>query len=214
MVIGFMIPAGMAYAEWVLRPESADERAGIAGWLQIGLPFLGGVAIVIGFLSNQFALVQLSLPLEIVGTLIFLVRLAPTALRTSWMVAGPGWHAVVAMIFLPINVALLVSLIVRYAPNVEEAPVRLFEAIDHTIFVGVMTSAILGYLMTLSTASRPRWVDALVFWGVTMGVTGFVAGLLTDQTHVIRTFTPMLGVAILTAVVAHAPGLLMRSRRA
>ncbi|RLT35877.1 MAG: hypothetical protein DWI59_02175 [Chloroflexi bacterium] len=212
MVVGFLIPAGMAYAEWVLRPESAEERAGIVGWLQIGLPFLGGVAIVAGFLLNVFELVQFSLPLELIGTVIFLVRLAPRAMRTSWTVAGPGWHAVVAMIFLPVNVLLLVALIVRFAPDVEQAPPRLFEAIDHTIFVGVMTSSILGYVMTLSRSARPAWVDQFVFWGVTVGVTGFVAGLLTDQTHMIRTFTPLLGVAILVAVVAHAPALLRGAR--
>ncbi len=212
MVVGFLIPAGMAYAEWIVRPASADERAGIVGWLQIGLPFLGGVAIMAGFLLNMFELVQLSLPLELIGTVIFVVRLAPTALRTSWLVTGPGRHAVVAMIFLPVNVLLLVALIVRFAPDVDQPPARLFEAIDHTIFVGVMTSSILGYVMTLTRSGRPAWVDQFVFWGVTVGVTGFAVGLVTDQTHVIRTFTPLLGTAILVAVVAHAPGLLRGAR--
>lgn len=208
MVVGFLIPAGMGFVEYVLRPSSVDERASIAGWIQIAAPFLGGVAIMVGLIANVFALVQLSLPLEIIGTLIFVVRLAPTAMRTSLLADSPARFAVPTLVFLPINVALLVSLIVQYAPNLENAPPRLFEAIDHTIFVGVMTFAIMGYIARMSTARVPSIVSQLVFWGMVVGLAGFAIALVTDNTMLIRMSTPILGVALLTAVAVRAPGML------
>ena len=33
MVVGFLVPAAMAFIEWVLDPDSVRRRASIAGWL-------------------------------------------------------------------------------------------------------------------------------------------------------------------------------------
>src|SRR5690606_6222009 len=85
MVVGFLIPVGMAFAEWVLRPASVEDPATRAGQLQIGLPFLGGVAVVLGLVLDVLPLVMLSLPLELAGLGIFLWRMFPTARQTSWL---------------------------------------------------------------------------------------------------------------------------------
>lgn len=203
MVVGFLVPVGMAFIEWVVRPESSRERASLAGRFQIGLPFAGGLLLLVGILADAIPLIMLSLPLQVIGVVIFLVRMAPAIRRVSLLHGGAARHGVLATPFLVVNIAILVYLITNYIEDFEAAPRRLVLALDHSIFVGVLTHSILGLLAGMSLSSRPAWVDHAVFWGVTIGVAGFIGGLLADQTAVLRVFTPLLGAAILLATAAH-----------
>lgn len=208
MVVGFLVPAGMGYAELALRPNSVTERAGWAGRLQIGLPFLGALMAAVGFLTNQFGLVQAGLPLEIIGTVIFLVRLVPTALRTSLLADTPARYGIPPLVFLPLNIAILVSIIARYAPDLSTTPPRQFEAMDHAIFVGVMTFSIFGFVQQLVGVRLSGWHTQFMFWGMLVGISLFVVGLLTDITPLLHSGTPLLGLAILAGVGVYAPKLL------
>jgi hypothetical protein len=203
MVVGFLVPLGMAFAEWVMRPDSIDERATRLGQLQIGLPFTGAIVLVIGILLEADPLAGLSLLFEIVGLAIFLWRMWPTARQTSWLRAGPARHAVPASLFLIVNIVILVYLISNYIDDFEAAPRRLALALDHSIFVGVLTNTILALLVMTLRTPRPEWVDHAVFWGFNAGATGFVTGLVADQTWLIRIATPLLGAAILLAIGVH-----------
>jgi hypothetical protein len=71
----------------------------------------------------------------------------------------------------------------------------------------VLTNVIVGWVVGLSNARRPQWVDDTVFWGVNVGVAGFLSGLVADSSLVIRIFTPILGASILLAIVVHARGM-------
>lgn len=206
MVIGFLIPSAMALIEWVLDPESINRRASIAGWLQIALPTLGGLAVVAGLLGDILPLVMLSLPLEIIGIVIFLARILPRFGLAHWLEAGPARHAAIAAPFLVVNLGLFVYLIANYSENIEAAPPRLFLALDHAIFVGTLTNAILGLIMRTVPGRRPPWVDHFVFFAVVVGVAGFVYGLLAEQNAVIHLATPLLGAGILTAIGVHSFG--------
>ena len=207
MVVGFLVPVGMALSEWAIRPESLEERASLAGRLQILLPFSGGISLLIGTLAGVLPLVMLSLPLEIVGLAIYLARIVPRFGAVSWLAASPARHGVVAVLFLVVNIAILTYLIATYAAkNFEGAPPQLFLALDHSIFVGVLTNTVIAFVLKLSAASRPAWVDHVVFWGVAAGVVLFVGGLLGDSTPLIRVGTPVLGGAILLAIGAHVRG--------
>jgi hypothetical protein len=209
MVVGFLVPVGMALAEWVMRPVSVDERATLTGRLQIALPFAGGISILIGVLLNLLPFLMLSLPLEVGGLAIFLARMVPRMREVSLVGAAPARHGLVAILFLVVNIAVLAYLIANYAEaGIETAPRRLLLALDHSIFVGVLTSAILGMIAMVSRAVRDVWMDHVVFWGVTLGVTAFVAGLIADVTPLIRLGTPALGFAILFAVAVHARGMM------
>ncbi|MCK9487337.1 MAG: hypothetical protein M0R73_11675 [Dehalococcoidia bacterium] len=208
MVVGFLIPVGMAFAEWVLRPGSVQERATRAGQLQIGLPFLGGVAVVLGLVLDVLPLVMLSLPLELAGLGIFLWRMFPAARHTSWLAPSKARHGVAATLFLIVNICIFVYLVANYAEDgIDTAPRRLLLALDHSIFIGVLTMTIIPFIARLSTTSRPPWVDHVVFWGLTAGLAAFVAGLLSDTDALIRLGTPVLGTAILVAIVVHLRGL-------
>ena len=214
MVVGFLIPVGMAFAEWVLNPASTSVRAGRLGQLQIGLPFLGGVAVVLGLLLDILPLIMLSLPLEVAGLGIFVWRMLPLLRSTSWLSPDVARHGAVASIFLIVNIAIFVYLLGNYADDFEAAPRRLLLALDHSIFVGVLTMAILGHISRLSTASRPVVIDHLVFAGVTVGVGLFVGGLLADMDALIHAGTPLLGAALLLGIVVHVIGLLGSARSA
>ncbi len=203
MVVGFLVPVGMAFIEWTVRPGSISERASRLGQFQIVLPFLGGIALATGLLVELDPLIKLSLPLEVIGLVIFLVRMVPTMRGISWLDSGVARHGVTATIFLIVNIGILVYLIGNYADDIEAAPVRLLLALDHSIFVGLLTNVILAMIALTLRTPRAAWVDHAVFWGTNIGIAGFVVGLLSDQTHLIRTFTPVLGAAILLAIAVH-----------
>ena len=208
MVVGFLVPMGMALSEWAIRPASLEERASLAGRLQILLPFGGGVSLLFGTLMGVLPLVMLSLPLEIVGLVIYLVRIVPRFGAVSWLAALPARHGVAAVLFLVVNIAILAYTIVNYAATgFENAPRGLFIALDHSIFVGVLTSAILAFVMTLSRGTRAAWIDHAVFWGVTLGVAAFLVALLAEVPPLIRVATPVLGAALLLAIAVHVRGL-------
>jgi hypothetical protein len=207
MVIGFLIPVGMAFAEWTLRRESVLQRASRAGWVQIGAPSLAAVAVVLGILLDVEPLLMISLPLELIGLGVFLWRMFPTARRTSWLAADTARHGTVAGIFLIVNIVIFVYLISEYVEDLDAAPRRLLLALDHSIFVGVLTMAIVPFIVRNSTATRPAWVDHVVFWGMGLGVASFVTGLLLDEDVFLHAGTPVLGVAILLAIAVHVRGM-------
>lgn len=159
---------------------------------------------MVGLLANLLPLIMLSLPLEVIGVVIFLARILPRFGLAHWLEAGPARHAAIAAPFLVVNIALFVYLIANYAEDFNQTPPRLFLALDHTIFVGALTNAILGLIMRTTPGRRPPWVDHFVFVAVVLGITGFVIGLLADQSALIRVSTPLLGAGILTAIAVHS----------
>lgn len=208
MVVGFLIPVGMAFSEWVLKPSSVQERATRLGWLQIGLPFIGGVSVVLGILLDILPLVMLSLPFEIVGAAIFVWRMLPLVRRASWLSVDTARHGAAAGMFLVVNIVIFVYLISNYAEDFEQTPRRLLLALDHSIFVGVLSLAIMGHVANLSRAARTPLIDHVIFGGIALGAALFVAGLLADMDPLIHAGTPLLGVALLVGIAVNVMALL------
>jgi hypothetical protein len=206
MVVGFLVPVGMALTEWVLRPSSVGEPATRAGRLQILLPFLGGVVLLVGVLLDATPVIAMNLPLELGGVGIFVWRMVPLVRRVSLLDTDVSRHGVAAALFLLVNIGILFYLIANYIEDFEEAPRRLLLALDHSIFVGVLTMTILALIALTMRTERPPWVDHAVFAGTTIGIGGFVVGLLADADVVLRIFTPILGAAILLAIATHLWG--------
>ena len=113
-----------------------------------------------------------------------------------------------AALFLIVNITIFVYLISNYAEDFEQTPRRLLLALDHSIFVGVLTMAIMGYVANLSPTARPAWVDHAVFGGIVAGAGLFVAGLLADMDPLIHAGTPLLGAALLLGIGVHVLSLL------
>jgi len=112
-------------------------------------------------------------------------------------------------VFVVIDIGLLAYLIVQfvsgaYGPMDEDIsvlaiPPWLIFALDHAIFVGVMTNAIFGLLFALTRARATfwPWADHIVFVGTNAGLVGFVFGLATESVILKQAFSPIMGASIL-----------------
>jgi hypothetical protein len=201
MVVGFLVPVGMVFIEWALDGDSTQRRASVAGWLQIGLPFLGGVMAVIGVLGNIPPLLIAGIPFEVIGLIILIVRVRGR-LGVNLMTPGPARHGVLALVYLIVNISLLFFLVGKYFSQNIEPPTHLLLALDHSIFIGVMTNGIIA----LASRFRGRvsvTSDQILFWGLNAGVTLFVIGLILDSVVLKRVGTPILGLALLHGIATN-----------
>jgi hypothetical protein len=198
MVVGFLIPVGMALCEWCLawpRPE----RAGRLGIAQIVLPFIGGLLLMVSLLLDIIPLAPIAALIELGGVGIFLKRLWPR-LRTVQLREGSiGRFAAATATAIVFNILLINYLAAKFQGDFDKVPRHQILALDHTMFVGVLTNAIFGLLLA-SAGERPmRWAraDHAVFFGINVGLIGFVVGLLFDVVLLKRMFTPVMGASIL-----------------
>ena len=203
MVVGFLIPVGMALAEWGLR-GSALEPAGRLGRFQIGLPFLGGIVLMLGFLLDVDALPPLSALIELAGVVIFCIRMRAHVRRAAWGQRSPMRFAAASAIAIVANIVFINYLAGANEGDFDLVPTHQILALDHMMFVGVLTNAIFAMLV-VATASdhRRESVNTLVFAGINIGIVGFVVSLLAEATWLERTATPILGAAIILGLVEH-----------
>lgn len=201
MVVGFLVPVGMALAEWGLR-GAALERAGRLGTAQVALPFVGGVLLMIGLLFEIDALPPLAALLELIGVGIFFKRLWAPLRRTEWTSRGPGRYAAVSALAIVANIAFLNYLVGANEGDLDLVATHQILALDHMMFVGVLTNAIFALLL-VATANRSRWpgLDSVVFFGMNLALLGFLVGLLGEATWAIRIATPVLGACILAGLL-------------
>lgn len=207
MVIGFLVPVGMAFIEWVLDPASLGRRASVLGWVQIALPFLGGMMAMIGLLASITPLVTLGLPFEVIGLVILVVRLrGPLMAGANLAADGTARYGAVALVFLIVNITILVYLVVNFFSQNLPPPINVLLALDHSIFIGVMTNCILA---VIAMFRRPvsAMIGHVVFFGLNLGLIGFLAGLLMESTVLKQVSTPVLGIAILVAVAVNVMSL-------
>ncbi|MGE3856449.1 MAG: hypothetical protein AB7G21_05790 [Dehalococcoidia bacterium] len=203
MVVGFLVPVGMAFIEWVLDPASVTRRATLAGWLQIGLPFTGGVTAMVGLLLSIPPLITLGLPFEFIGLGILVYRLrGPLAAALNPMVVGPRRYGPVALVFLFVNIGILTYLVVNYFSQELPPPLHVLLAMDHAIFIGVMTNCIFAVVMLFRREVTPM-VDQVVFYGLNLGLIAFLAGLLLDSSPLKHAGTPVLGIALLVGIAGN-----------
>ena len=151
-------------------------------------------------------LLGLNLLGEVVGVAIVLVRLRRRIMGAGWSDNGPARFGAASILWLIPAVGLIVYLIANYIEDFDQAPVRLLLALDHATFVGILTNAILGLLVVATTTRRAlwSWADQLVFWGMNLGLVGFVIGLLADAPEIKRISTPVMGLAILLGLLTAA----------
>lgn len=201
MVVGFLVPIGMALAEWHLDPAGIDRPADPRGRLQVIALFVGGIVLMAGALADQPALIGLNLPCELIAVGVFLKRLGPALTRIDWR-RGYQRGFALSTIFLVLDIVLLVVLIARYKGEIDEAPIRLILALDHLMFIGVMTNALYGLLHVASGRPRTGPLDQAVTWGTNLGLVVFVLGLLGDVVWLKRLGAPVMGTAILLAIAS------------
>ncbi|MDP1803841.1 MAG: hypothetical protein Q8K72_01620 [Acidimicrobiales bacterium] len=201
MVVGFLIPVGMALAEWGLRGAGL-ERAGRLGAAQVALPFVGGLLLMVGLLLDVDALPPLATLIELAGVAIFFKRLWQPIRDVAWGVRDPGRYAAASAVAIIANIVFLNYLVGANGGDLDLVADHQLLALDHTMFVGVLTNAIFAMLL-VATANRSRWprLDHVVFVGMNASLVGFVVSLLAEATWLMRVATPLLGVCILAGLL-------------
>lgn len=205
MVVGFLIPVGMALAEWALRGNDLPP-AGRLGTAQIIFPFVGGLLLMVGLLLDIEPLPPLATLIELVGVGIFFKRLWSPIRAVVWGERGPGRYAAASAFAIIANIVFI-----NYLAGANEGDFDLVGdhqllALDHVMFVGVLTNAIFALLLVASADVPSRWprLDDVVFAGMNVALLGFAVGLLAESTWVIRLATPVLGVCILAGLLDRA----------
>lgn len=200
MLIGYLILAGAAVAAWQL--DGANSRLGrIAAWTL----FASGILANIAFIFNLEALIQAFGALEAIGIITFLIALWPQ-LRPG----TPGSaFAKTSVLFLGIGLVLIIYLVVLFSsgqldPETGEGPIGVLTAFDHAMFIGVMTN---GLFAVLSTLIDWRGSDRFLLWAINLSLVGFIAGLVTESSILIRISTPIMGLALIGAIVIAVPAL-------
>ena len=206
MVVGFLIPVALAMSEWAFffpRPPKAT-RAGI---IQMVFPFLGGVVLMLSLLLDVTALAPIAILLEIVGLVIFLVRMWPSFRALDVMEASPGRHAAFTAVAIIFVIGLAQYFVIKYEGDFDLVPMHQLLALDHSQFIGAVTNAVFAMLLA-ATARKGERLDHVVFFAVNAGLIGFAAGLLFDVTALKRTFAPIMGAGLLLGLGLNAYRLL------
>jgi hypothetical protein len=203
MVVGYVILAGTALIEWLLRREDTPSlSASKAGVVQMSLIFLAGVLAMLGVLLDNEAMLQANVPLEVIGLVILIWRLRSYLAPSQWSGPVPGIMARTAVVGLVLGIALfayVVSLFVSGADFEEIAPWLV--AVDHINFIMVMTNLIFAMMATASVVAESA--NRVIYWGVNTGVLGFAVGLFTENATLKRIFTPILGLSLLYGIYTY-----------
>ncbi len=210
MVIGYLILAGMGITEWRLaKPDfpATSDRLGIA---QVLFPFVGGLTLILGAMYDIFALIVLNVPFMIVGVAIFLRRVGRRIGNALWVGSGSARLLGMSALFLVVNIGIIVYLIVNYADDFAAIPLGLVFAMNHVMFIGVLTNALFGLVGELHPERKGLYpfAEPLIFGGMNIGLVGFAFGLILDATILKVVFTPIMGLSIIAASVAFAVRLL------
>ncbi len=220
MVVGYLVLAGMSLSEWRLHPESAATPASKGGWAQVILPFVGGLVLTFGALSNNSMIIGMYIPFQVIGIIIYLIRLGPKMAAASWLASGAARHYAISAVFLVANVGLITYLIINFIsgaygspPDFTKIPSWLIFAMDHAMFIGVMTNGLFGLVFEATSERRGfwPWADHVLFWGMNIGIVGFVTGLAQKSAIIKQVFSPIMGIAILIAIVTYTVRLQMRA---
>jgi hypothetical protein len=213
---GYLVLVAAGFIEWQL---TGGGRRTIAGLVQIALLFVSGLLLAFSLLLSAQLGQQMSqtLPaiatlLSLVGAVVVAVRLGQAAVGVSWVAGAKRFLAlgVGFLVLAKILEAVLVQQFISAQGDFTKISPGLIHALDHSYFIGLMTNMLFGAILVLS-ADRPRawaWADQLIFWGLNIGVVGFVAVLLIAGsgegakpfTHPVSFIAPIMGLAALLGI--------------
>ena len=200
-VAGYLVVAAASVGEWLLR-RSGTPRHWTSTVMLLVL-FFAGLAYAVGIGRNLQPLLGIGTLLQLVGGLLFIGRMFRPMLRVAWLSPGADRHFAIAVPFLAVNIALTVYLIgqITGGKQFEDIPAGIPTALDHAIFVGVMTNVIFGLIHRFTGSERWAWADHVVFWGMNAGVAAFIVVLILAQTSLEAVTAPVMGVSILVGIV-------------
>ena len=200
---GYLVLFSLSAIEWRLK---GAEGSDIAGRVQVGMLFTGGILLCIGVLFNIQPLLGSFIPLDLIALVIFLVRLGPSVMGARWAEPGSSRHYAVAVPWAVANLILTIWFVVMFISakgDFNKVNQGVLIGADHAIFLGVVTNVAFG-LMHDFAAGRENivpWAEHAIFWGLNVALAGFVVSLITNQQWAEKFFTPVQGLAILVGIV-------------
>ncbi len=179
---GYLVVVASGIAEWQLSGAGKRTRAGL---VQVWALFLGGLLLAVGVGMNIQPLQGLATLLQVIGIVIVAIRFGGKAISAPWGQATGTRHIAIAVPFLVLGLALeitFLAMIIQAQGDFTKVPLGLVHALDHTMFVGLMTNTLFGMIL-IATASQGAtrvwpWADNLIFWGLNLGAASFIAVLL------------------------------------
>ncbi|CAN5862756.1 hypothetical protein BH23ACT4_BH23ACT4_07300 [soil metagenome] len=199
MLIGYLILAGVAVADWVL--EGPERRSGrLVAWAL----FSAGILVNLAFILDIDPLIQLATLLEVVAIVVFLVRMWPRIKPAAWS-GGAGLNfARMSVVFLAVGIVLLVNVVRLFVsgeldPEAGTGPVGVLLAFDHAMFIGVMTNA----LFAVIAATWARAHNQITLLAVNGGLAVFLVGLFADVAILKQIGAPAMGLALLHGIAVY-----------
>jgi hypothetical protein len=197
MLIGYLILAGAAVADWVL--EGPGKRWGrLIPWALFVAGLLANVAFIFDLVDQLSPIFSV---LQVIAVIAFIIYMWPRIKPAAWTEGGAGNSARMSVIWLAVGIGLLVYVVQLFIagkidPESGEGAGILL-AFDHSMFIGVMTNALFAVVGTLVAASAAhRWAR----WGINLGLAGFLIGLAIESSVLKRISTPIMGLALLMGI--------------
>ncbi len=204
MEIGFTMPVAMALAEWGMRIGTPDERPNRWGIAQAVLMMVAFVWVLGFILAGQEELVGLGIMFGIVAIAIFFGRMRHFVRDTPLTERAPGRHALAGGVLLGVTMVYIFAAISAVQGDFAAMPRGQTLSFIHLLAIGATTNALLAFVIHLSRrVSDVGMVDDVIFWGVNIGLIGFVVALTTDVRGLILVFVPIMGLALLVAIGVH-----------
>jgi hypothetical protein len=201
---GYMFLTGAVLAEWLLVGEDGAERHNRSGQVQVWLIFIAGLGLGVGFIIDVPIIILLALPASVIPIGMIPIRMRRRIRATTWRHPSESRFASAGIIWLVAGFVLLGYLSVAYPEGFPTRPARAF---THAIFVGGMTNVLLGVVRLASRRTPSIGLGQWIYWGLNSGLVVFFVGLMADSSPLIRVGTPILGAALLTAIIVHFAGL-------
>jgi hypothetical protein len=206
MVIGFLILAAMAMIERLLgdRPAAGNRLGVVQMWL---LSVESGEHRL--HLRPRDQLLGPANLAMIVGVIILLVRRRADLKPAMWKGSGTGTFPRMSVVYLLAYLVLLTYIVSRFLSGAMDPDAMtpgddaLLIALDHLMFIGVMTNALFGALAADLHGRTVAMADRVLLWGLNLGIAGFAVGLLTQEALPKRIFTPIMGTALLIGIAAY-----------
>lgn len=215
MEVGFVIPAALGLAEWVLRRGETPERPTRSGYVQAGLLFGAFAWILATVLAEQEALIPIGIVLGIIATGLFFVRMWSHLRATSLTARSPQRHALVGGVFVAVTFIYALAMLGPVEGDMGAVPTGQLLSFIHLLAIGGTTNALLALVIHLSRQrTAATAIDDVVFWGVNLGLVGFVTALTTEVRGLIAVFVPVMGLALLLAIGVHVTALHRRDTSA
>lgn len=201
---GYIFLSGAVLAEWLLVGEEGPERQNLSGRVQVWLMLFAALTMGAGRAFDLPILMLAGLPPSVVAVALIPIRMRRRIRQTEWSRTSPSRMASSGVVWIVVSFVVLAYLSFAFPEG--SFPTRQGLAFDHAIFIGGMTNVLLGVVQR-AAAPTSTSIDQIIYFGLNGGFTIFFIGLLFDSTPLIRVGTPILGVALLVAIVVYAMAL-------